>query len=308
MKRTYSGVYVPASTPILPNETVDEKAYRQHVRFMAKNGIDGFFACGTLGETMQLTQEERNNAIRIAADEGKGKIKVLAGVMDTSTKRVIENAKFAESVGADAIVITPVFYDRHTSQDEIIRLFEDVSKATNIDILAYNIPTFTMETIQPKTVYELAQIDRVKGYKDSGGVFNNTLKVLNEMKDRKDFAILSGTPNQYVPSAFVGCDGVVPSMGNVFPKMFANGYQACVEMNVPKMQAFHEFVLAAGKVYGASKNGTAAVKYAVATLGYMDARILRPQDGVTRQEAAVLNAQMEICTKMARKAKGVSKL
>ena len=111
LKKKYSGITVPVLTPVLADETVDEQGYRTLIKYMLDNGVHGIFTCGTLGETMALTQAERDRAIRIAADASQGKAKVFAGVMDSSTKRVIENIKRIEDAGCDAAVITPVFYE-----------------------------------------------------------------------------------------------------------------------------------------------------------------------------------------------------
>lgn len=308
MLKKYSGITVPAPTPVNPDETVNEEGYRALIEFMIENGVDGVFACGTLGETMQLTQAERNRAIRIAADQAKGRIKIFGGVMDTSTKRVIENVKAIEESGADAVVLTPVFYDRHTSQGEIIRLFEDVSKETRLDLVAYNIPTFVIEKIEPATVVELSKIDGVKCYKDSGANFNETVKVLDQLKDNPDFTVLSGTPVQYIPSAFAGADGCVPSMASLYPRMFAEANKACQAKDYEKMLKYHHFILEAGKIYGAAKNGTAAVKYAASLLGFFDPRIIRPADGISDAEAEKIKAQKEKCDALFKEAGCDSKL
>lgn len=295
IQKKYSGITVPVLTPVLPDETVDEAGYRRLIRYLLDNGVHGVFACGTLGETMSLTQAERDRAIRIAADECKGRAKVFAGVMDTSTKRVLENIQRIEDCGVDAAVITPVFYDRHTSQSEIIRLFEDAAKATKLDLVAYNIPPFVVEKILPATVAELADIDSVKAYKDSGANFNETVKVCNALADRKDFSILNGTPVQYMPSAMLGCDGCVPGMASMYPKVFVEAYNASLTGDIDLMQKFNKLICLAGSVYASAKNGTAAVKYAVSTMGFMDERILRPQDGCSEEEKAKIRKQMAIC-------------
>lgn len=66
LKKKYSGITVPVLTPVLPDETVDEQGYRRLIQSLLDNGIHGVFICGTLGETMTLTQAERDRAIRIA--------------------------------------------------------------------------------------------------------------------------------------------------------------------------------------------------------------------------------------------------
>ncbi len=302
MLKKYSGMTVPAPTPVNADETLNEEGYRAFVEFMIKNGMQGVFACGTLGETMQLTQRERTKTIKVAADQAKGRIKIFGGVMDTSTKRVIENVKEMEDSGADAAVITPVFYDRHTSQGEIIRLFEDVAKSTKLDLVVYNIPTFVIEKIEPATVIELAKIDNVKCYKDSAANFNDTVKVLAALKDDPDFTVLSGTPVQYIGSAALGADGCVPSMAALYPRMFVKAFEACQTKDLDEMNKYNRFILEAGKIYGASKNGTAAVKYAASLVCGFDPRVIRPADDLTEAEKEKILQQKAKCDAMFKEA------
>ena len=306
-QKKYSGITVPVLTPVLADERVDQQAYVQLINFMLDNGVHGIFSCGTLGETMALTQVERDRAIRIAAEVCKGRAKVFAGVMDTGTQRVIDNIKRIEDCGCDAAVITPVFYDRHTSQSEIVRLFEDVAAKTSIDLVAYNIPTFVVEKIEPATVSLLADIDSVKAYKDSAANFNDTVKVCNALADRDDFSILCGTPVQYMPAALLGCDGCVPGMASMYPRVFVKAYEASLSGDVEQMRLFNKLICLAGSVYASAKNGTAAVKYAVSTRGFMNERILRPQDGCSSAEKEKIHRQMAICEETFRK-EGVESL
>jgi len=141
--KKYKGVIPPIITPVDPNENLDEQGFRRLLRHCINKGLHGIFVAGTNGETMALTQEQRDRAIHIAIDEAGKDIPVMAGVMDTSTKRVIENIKRLEQMGGTCAVVTPIFYARHTDQSETIRHFEKVSQSTDLDILIYNIPTFT---------------------------------------------------------------------------------------------------------------------------------------------------------------------
>ncbi|MCR4712022.1 MAG: dihydrodipicolinate synthase family protein, partial [Clostridia bacterium] len=87
----FHGIIPPIITPVDKYENVDEEGYRQLLEYCIEGGLHGILVCGTNGETMALTQKERNNAIRITVDQVNGRIPVMAGCMDTSTRRVIEN-------------------------------------------------------------------------------------------------------------------------------------------------------------------------------------------------------------------------
>lgn len=191
MKQKIYGVVPPISTPIDEHEHVDEKALRKLIDHCIDKGLHGIFVCGTNGECLGLTQAERNRAIKITLDQVAGRVPVLAGCMDTSTARVIDNIKAFEQMGGQTAVVTPEFYSRHSTPDETIRHFEQVAKHTEADIFIYNIPPFTGNTMSPKAVFEMATFDHIVGYKDTRGQFGDFL-LLPEPLPRHGFYALPG--------------------------------------------------------------------------------------------------------------------
>lgn len=121
-------------------ERVDEKALRALIDHCIALGIHDIFVCGSNGESLALTQAERDRAIRITLEHTAGRVPVIAGCMDSSTQRVIENIKRFEDMGGQTAVLTPVFYTRHATQYESVRHFEEISKNTSADLMIYNIP------------------------------------------------------------------------------------------------------------------------------------------------------------------------
>ena len=72
-------------------------------------------------------------------------------------------------------------------------------------------------------------------------------------------------------------------------------YNATLTGDVELMNKFNKLICLAGSIYACAKNGTAAVKYAVSTMGFMDERIIRPQDGVSEEDKLKIQKQMAIC-------------
>ena len=124
MKKEIIGVIPPIITPIDEHEKVDEQGLRRLINHCISHGI---FSCGSNGECMSLTQRQRDEAIRITLDECAGRVPVIAGCMDSSTARVIENIKRFEDMGGKTAVVTPVFYARHATQDETVIGVKDTS-------------------------------------------------------------------------------------------------------------------------------------------------------------------------------------
>ncbi|AOT69584.1 dihydrodipicolinate synthase family protein [Geosporobacter ferrireducens] len=283
MNKKYYGVIPPIITPVDAYENVDEEGFRLLLEHCIKGGLHGMFVAGSNGETMALTQKERDNAIRIAVEQCRDRIPVMAGVMDTSTRRVIENIHKFEQLGGKCAVITSIFYARHTSQDETIRHFEQIVKETNVDIMIYNIPMFTGLALTANTIKEIAKFDRIVGYKDSGGNFPDFQQLLTHFEG-SDFSMLQGTTAYAMASMLLGADGFVPSIAPLFPKLFVEAYEAGRSKNIELAMKYDVLLRETSKILGMTKNATAANKFALSTLGYTDKRIIAPQDPIKEEE------------------------
>jgi len=283
MSKKYHGVVPPILTPVDAQENVDEHGFRAVIDHCIKGGLHGIFVAGTNGETMALTQKERNNAIRIALDQVKGRVPVMSGIMDSSTRRVIDNLKELEQMGGTCAVITSIFYDRHTSQDQTIRHFEAIAKETDIDLVIYNIPPFTGLKLTAATVMKIAEIDNVVGYKDSSGSFPEFLQVLDHYENTP-FSVLQGVTPLAVPSLLLGADGFVPALAPLFPELFVKAYEAGRSKNIELAKKYNALIRESSSILGMTKNATAANKFAISQLGFTNKRVIAPQDMIAPEE------------------------
>jgi dihydrodipicolinate synthase/N-acetylneuraminate lyase len=107
-----SGAIAASVTPLREGGSrPDEDAVRPLVRFLADGGVDGAFVCGTTGEGMLLTVDERRRvAERFVQARPEGfAIAVHAGAQ--STADTVSLATCAKEIGADAVaVIAPPYF------------------------------------------------------------------------------------------------------------------------------------------------------------------------------------------------------
>jgi dihydrodipicolinate synthase/N-acetylneuraminate lyase len=106
------GAIAAAVTPLAEDGTeVDEGAFGPLVRFLADCGIDGVLACGTTGEGILLTVDERRRAAeRFVGVRAEGfQVAVHAGAQ--TTRDTVALAAHAKEIGADAVaVIAPPYF------------------------------------------------------------------------------------------------------------------------------------------------------------------------------------------------------
>lgn len=285
MKQKICGVIPPISTPIDEHERVDEKALRKLVDHCIDSGLHGIFVCGTNGECLGLRQEERNRAIRITLDQAAGRVPVLAGCMDTSTERVIDNIKAFEQMGGQTAVVTAEFYSRHSTPDETIRHFEKIAERTAADLFIYNIPPFTGTTIPVKSVFKIAEFDHVVGYKDTSGSFGDFLRCLNHFQGT-DFLLFQGMTQLAAVSMLLGADGCIPNIAPVVPQICLKTYEYAKKGDIPKTMAYSALLLEAQDSFSSASYGIAACKAAYSALGFMDQRMCAPSEPVTEEQKA----------------------
>lgn len=101
---------VAAATPLRDEgAALDEAALWPMVRFLADHGADGVFACGTTGEGILLSLEERKRAaVLFRAALTKGLLIVHCGAQ--STADTVELAAHAAEIGADGVAVIPPPY------------------------------------------------------------------------------------------------------------------------------------------------------------------------------------------------------
>ncbi len=292
MSKGIIGVIPPIITPIDEHENVDEAGLRKLIGHCIDHGIHGIFVCGSNGECLALTQEQRDQAIRITLDECAGRVPVIAGCMDSSTRRVIENIKRFEDMGGQTAVVTPVFYARHATQDETVRHFEEISRNTCADLMIYNIPPFTGQNLTADTVIKISKIDRVIGVKDTSGNFPMFAKLLNHFRGT-DFLLHQGSTNLAVPSMLMGADGYIPSLAPLFPKAHINLYEYGKAGDIENAMKWGAIVDEICKLYPMAKSQTSSTKYAMSKLGFLDKRVCQPTEPITADEMARIDAHID---------------
>lgn len=295
--KKYHGVIPPIITPVDESENVDEHGFRSLIDHCIDGGVHAMFVAGSNGESLALTQEQRDRAISIAVDQCKDRVPVLCGVMDTSTRRVIDNIKRMEDLGGSCAVITSIFYARHTSQSETIRHFERISHETSADLVVYNIPPFTGQSLTPSTVLEICKLDKVRAYKDSSGAFGDFLNILRKL-EATETSVLQGLNPYFISGVLLGADGTVPAASPLFPELYVEAYEAGVSQDIDLCKRYEVILEEVGKMLAMSKSVTAVNKFAISTLGYTDKRVIAPQDIISPVEEQNVLRQIDKINQM----------
>lgn len=210
----FKGIVPALITPMTPDEEIDEQGLRTLVDKLIEAGVHGLFVLGTNGEFISLSEPEKLRIARIAVDQARSRVPVIAGTGAYATRDVIALNRKMEDVGVDAVsVVTPYF--NGATQAELFTHYERIARATALPVMLYTIPAKAGVTLNVDTVRRLADIPNIRGIKDSGGDFDRLLQLIALRRD--DFAVFTGTDSMILWTLIAGGDGAVAATTNAVP-------------------------------------------------------------------------------------------
>lgn len=199
-------------TPFDSNGVLSTDTLWRLCRKLVHEKSDGLVLSGTTGESPNLTKEDRKIIYSTAKDSVGDKAKIIAGTGTYSTRESIEYTKMANDLGVDGIMIVTPYYSK-PSQIGILQHFEQISKNTNLPIMAYNIPGRTATLIEINTLEKLVEDIGIHSIKDAVGDLNFSKTELEVLKDKVD--IYSGNDGETLEFMKMGGKGVVSVASHV---------------------------------------------------------------------------------------------
>lgn len=214
MKNTiFKGCATAIVTPF-NEDGVNYKEFEKLINFQLENNVDALVVCGTTGESSTMTLDEKKKVIKFAIDVVNKKIPVIAGTGGNCTDSVISLSKYAESVGATAILLVTPYYNK-TTQVGLIEHYTKIASSVNLPIILYNVPSRTGLNISPETCFELSKLENIVAIKEASGNISQVSKIASLCGDSID--IYSGNDDQIVPILSLGGIGVISVLSNIMP-------------------------------------------------------------------------------------------
>jgi 4-hydroxy-tetrahydrodipicolinate synthase len=153
-------------TPFDADGRVDEDAFVAVHQHVCATGSDGVVVAGTTGEAPTLSDDEQMRILELAVANKPAGTTVIAGTGSNDTRHAVHLTERATELGADGILTVTPYYNRPTPRG-IVAHFTEVSKATDLQIILYNIPTRTGTDMPNDLLAELAQLDGVMAVKQA---------------------------------------------------------------------------------------------------------------------------------------------
>ena len=230
----FSGVMPANILPFKADLSIDEPAYRAHLRWLADTrGVTGIVANGHASEVSSLDREERKRSLAIAVDEVAGSCPVIAGVYTDGTAEAVALARDAKAAGAAGILLFPptlFMWGAQGKPDMVVRHVSEVAAGADLPIIVFEYPPASGIGYAPETLARLAEIPQVAGVKDWSNeivAFERNLRALRAT--HRPMAMLSAFTMSLMATFLLGADGAISGMGSVTADLQVELFEACAK-------------------------------------------------------------------------------
>ena len=211
----WKGVYAAATTEFHPDESLDVAATKRHFERLIDGGIHGLVVMGTVGEGTSLDPDEKREVLRAGIEAARGRVPVVTGVAETTTRGACRWAAEAETLGADGLMVLPGMIYK-AQPHENLHHFRSVAKASRLPIMVYNNPVSYGVDLAPEHVAALADEPTIVAVKESSDDPRRITDLFNLTGNR--FVILGGVDDLALESILLGAVGWVSGLVNAFPE------------------------------------------------------------------------------------------
>ena len=232
--KEFKKVLPAANLPMFPDTSIDEDAYRNHLRWLITHDIGGLVISGHAGELESLTPKERIRVAEIARAEIPTHLPMVVGCTGLSTRELIECARDAKAAGADGLLVMPIPHFAFGAVDRpelIVPCFEALAEAVDLPMIVFRYGAKTRLMYSVEELQKIAEkVPEVVAIKDSSFDYEEAWVAFQNFPRKTNFLVAHGS---LFLIRFATSDGAVSSFSNVAPefitKLFELGHSGKME-------------------------------------------------------------------------------
>jgi 4-hydroxy-2-oxoglutarate aldolase len=211
------GIFPPIATPFDHKGDLYTVKVQHNVEKWNKTPLAGYAVCGSTGESVYLTTEEKIMMWEWVAEYADSSKILIAGTGVESVRETLSLTSRATELGYKvAMVRTPHYYKNLLNRPDAQTLyFRAVADQSKLPVMIYNWPQATGVDIMPEAVAMLSEHPNIIAIKESSGSLEKVMQMIRETK--AGFQVLTGSAPTLAPSLAVGCVGAVLAFANAAP-------------------------------------------------------------------------------------------
>lgn len=284
-----SGVMPALVTPFDTKGRVDFKAFENLLTHLREAGVTGWVPNGSTGEYFSQSTEERRDVLKFVKDFARPGETLIAGTNAPATREVIEQTAMAKEIGYDTVLLAPPFYTRPT-QAELIKHYETVLAAVDVDLVLYSYPAKDGSDISFELMDHFAGNPRVIGIKESSGVLQRAIDIASRYEGR--IQLVSGSDDIALDFMFWGAESWICGPSNCMAKACCDLDRAYKSGDLGRAREMMKILYRAMNILESGKF-VQKIKYGCELQGLPMGECRAPLGPLTDEEKAEFRAAMQ---------------
>jgi 4-hydroxy-tetrahydrodipicolinate synthase len=237
MSGRFGSVITAMVTPFRDDHAVDLDGAQRLAAWLVDHGSDALVVAGSTGESPTLTHREKTDLFKAVGEAIRGRGKLICGTGTYATAETLELTRAAEEAGADGLLVVTPYYNK-PPQRGLIAHFREIADATELPIIAYNIPGRTATRIEHDTMLTLAEHPHIVAVKDSTGDFQGVSRLIAEAPE--GFEVYSGDDWATFGYMCLGAVGIVSVASHLVGSQIHQMIDLVEAGDVPAARKIHE--------------------------------------------------------------------
>ena len=276
----FKGIIPPVITPFKPDYSVDETGYADVIEYMIDGGVHGIIIGGTTGEFYAMSASERVHQFQFAKSVINGRVPMICGVNDLSTKGACDLAIAARNAGADGLLLAAPPYSLPT-ENELAAHCIMIDEVADLPIMLYNYPGRTGVHMGVDFLNLVSKKSNFQCIKEASGDVDRLHLLVNEYSN---IELSCGAEDQALEFFVWGATSWVTPMGNFIIKEVVNFYDTCThDKDYDKARQMMQALLPLTSIIESGGKFAQSVKFAAAYQGLPTGPVRPPMQEMTAE-------------------------
>ena len=223
-----TGLICPNLTPFNRDLSIAMDLYIEHAKRMLDAGCSALAPFGTTGEALSIGMEERMSVLEEMIKAGIDPARIVPGTGLTNLQDTAKLCRHAIEMKCAGVMVLPPFYYKGVSDDALFAYFAaliGMVDSPELKVYLYHIPPVAQVPVSVELTKRLAKEfpGTIAGIKDSSGDWENTKRLLTEVKG---IAVFPGSENPLIDALALGAPGCISATANINAENIIRCYKA----------------------------------------------------------------------------------
>jgi len=280
---TFQGIWPALITPFDAENTVNTAELRKLTTHLLARKVDGFYLCGSTGEGILMSVNERKHVVETVLTEVNGRVPVIVHVGTIALVDVIDLARHARDCGASGV--SSIIPPKYTTMQSLSGYFGSI--ASSVPDMPV-IPNLLNPEINVLTLVEaLLPYPNFAGTKYTGANMYELHQIVKKGGGR-DWTVFSGMDEQSLYAAMMGSSCHIGSTLNLIPGAYRRIRDLCLAGQHVDAQYLQERTNAIVDILYQTGSFFAALKVALRWFGLDCGEARLPERALTEDQAKAL--------------------